>query len=215
MRHYRRNADEGLRRAERAATSDPEAANRLMVEKIRHGRSADITLGEFAMATPAVANQVLASVPPAVVRQFVRAALEPDSGFHTGTPVEAGMIDAFSRYGAERPRQDFYRPGLPPRVATPEVVRELIALKKRDLIDHLDFYVTSLIFLLPQKVSSNKWGPVLHLRRAYGWLEEEFRATPYTGILRVDGARGEYARLGGAWILADPWQFDLEESMGE
>jgi hypothetical protein len=62
----------------------------------------------------------------------------------------------------------------------------------------------------------SKWGPVLHLRRARGWLEEEMRAVTYTGLIKAEEARGAHAAsLAGVWILAEPWQFELEESMGE
>jgi hypothetical protein len=220
VQRWSRNADEGLRALERAAAQgDPEAANRLMVEKIRAGRAADITLGELALANHEVANEVSSTLPPGFVRELVRAALYQGHGHFVGTEVEAGMVDAFARIGDHRAGMrsaGWYRPGLPPRVATPEVVRELIELRKAGRLQILDFYVPSWIFLLPQSVASDKWGPILNLRRARGWLEEELGAVQYTGLIAAEEAQDAHAAsLAGYWLLTDPWQFHLEESLGE
>lgn len=65
MKRYRRNADEGLRRLERAASQgDQEALDQLVREKIRLGLTGDLTLSELRGASPGV-------VPPGLVADYL------------------------------------------------------------------------------------------------------------------------------------------------
>jgi hypothetical protein len=212
VRRYRRNAEEDLRELERrASTGDPEAVSQFVVAKVRAGRAADVTLGEISVADQSAVNLVMRNVPPRSVSQVVRGALQGSpSGLPEGTPVEAGMVEAFTGFGSDRP--SYHRPGEPPRVATPEIVQRMIRLWRRGEINFVDFYLNSWIFMRPLKVTASEWGPVLHLQRVLGWLEEELRSSVYVGVIRVEGAQDQ--TLNGPWVLPQPWQFELEQSVG-
>ena len=204
---WHRNADEGSRRRQRAALSDPAMINRVVADKLRTGQAASITLGELASMTDA---GLAGALPSELVRGATRAFLAPSHGLFYRSDFYLGMIDAFLE-------------NEPARIATVEAVVSMVDLDERGMI-FMDIWAPFWGFFKPSAVvrrAGIRQAPRLRMVEPYGWLATEVQEIFGEGapvVLTIDDAGNSEAtpaeqdavqELQGRWVCF--MDLELEE----